>query len=400
MRDRARVAFLGIVLIGNLFVVACTRDAASTPVTPRLDAGVDGSTCSSASIEVVLRTALETAQRDNPGNPGWLFAIHAPRIGLDFRRAIGTEPATGTAIAAEAPFRIASVTKTFVAAAVLRLVEDGRIGLDAPIGGLLPSPYPSILKGGGYDPDAMTVHQLLAHTSGLYDYAQTDAYVEAVFSDPAHVWTREEQVRFAMTHGKPVGKPGEVFEYSDTGYVLLGAILEATTGKGLAAALRELDRFDALGLTQTWLETLEPPPADVHARAPQTYGGVALSTIDATSDLWGGGGLVSTTRDIEAFFRALFGGRVFSNPATLATMLTRTNANAVDSPAATGALGIFKKEIEGTTCFYHEGFWGVLALHCPSLDLGIVTVGMETEKLGNGAAALVLPALRAVRDCQ
>ncbi|WP_169928549.1 serine hydrolase domain-containing protein [Labilithrix luteola] len=390
--------------MSNVFAAnACTSDAAHDPVgeagpsAPSPDAsegGGDASTCSAATVEPVLRSALESAQRDNRENPGWLFAVHAPTIGLDFRSAIGTDRATGRALSSDAPFRIASVTKTFVAAAVLRLVEDGRLGLDAPIGGLLPAPYPSILKDGGYDPDAITVHQLLAHTSGLYDYAQTDAYVEAVFSEPTHVWTREEQVRFAMTHGKPVGKPGEVFEYSDTGYVLLGAIIETITGKGLAAALRELDRFEALGLTHTWLETLEPAPADAQPRAPQTYGGVPLTTIDASSDLWGGGGLVSTVHDVEAFFRALFGGRVFSKPETLTTMLTRTAAS------EPGALGIFTKEIEGTTCFYHEGFWGILSLHCPALDLGIVTVGMEAQKLGDGAAELVRPALRAVRDCR
>jgi D-alanyl-D-alanine carboxypeptidase len=370
-----------------------TADATPSPVGP--DAAPDSArTCSAADVEGTLRAALDTAEANHPGNPGWLLTVRAPSVGVDFHAAVGTNPDDGQRLSADATFRIASVTKTFVAVAILRLVEDGKLAIDAPIAGLLPSPYPALLIDGGYDPSAITVRQLLAHTSGLFDYAQSDAYLEVVFSDPSRAWTREDQVRFAMEHGKPVGKPGEKFEYSDTGYILLGAVLETVTGKSLAAAIRELDRFDALGLTNTWLETLESEPAGALPRAPQTYDGTPLTAINATTDVWGGGGLVSNTRDVEGFFRALFEARVFAKPQTLVTMRTKSDAQ------GPGALGIFVKDVEGTTCFYHEGFWGILSLFCPGLDLGVVAVGMETQKLGTGAVDLVRLAIRTVRDCK
>lgn len=85
------------------------------------------------------------------------------------------------------------------------------------------------------------------HTSGLYDYANEPKFVEYV-THGRHHWTRTEQVRFAITHGKPYAASGKEFHYSDTGYVLLGEIIERTTGRPLANAFRRLLGFDKLGL--------------------------------------------------------------------------------------------------------------------------------------------------------
>ena len=97
---------------------------------------------------------------------------------------------------------------------------------------------------GGYRPDAITVRQVLVHTSGIYDVGQDPAYQAAVNADPAKRWTRLEQVRFAMDHGAPVGEPGTVYAYSDTGYSLLGEIIERATGTPLADAYRTLLDFE------------------------------------------------------------------------------------------------------------------------------------------------------------
>src|SRR5207249_2644707 len=106
-------------------------------------------------------------------------------------------------------------------------------------------------------------------TSGIYDYAEDPGYQTFVVSHPRHRWTRAEQLRFAMTHGKPLFKPGTSFHYSDTGYVLLGEIIERQTQQSLAAAYRSLLGFDRLGLHETYLETLEPTPAKAMPRAHQ-----------------------------------------------------------------------------------------------------------------------------------
>ena len=112
----------------------------------------------------------------------------------------------------------------------------------------------------GYDATAITLRHLLQHTSGLYDYASDVDFQVQVLGEPSRRWTREEQVRLAMLEGDPLGEPGEVYAYSDTGYVLLGDVIERATGGTLGAAYRDLLRFDVLGLDSTWLEQVEPEP--------------------------------------------------------------------------------------------------------------------------------------------
>ena len=141
---------------------------------------------------------------------------------------------------ADRPVRIASNTKTYVAATVLRLSEEGRLSLDDSIDSYLPGPMVDLLTGDGYRPDQMTLRHLLTHTSGLYDHSDSQKYGDAIMADPQRRWTRAEQLEAAMEWGDPWGPPGAIYTYCDTGYVLLGAIIEEASGRSLAAAVREL----------------------------------------------------------------------------------------------------------------------------------------------------------------
>src|SRR4051812_30517537 len=264
-----------------------------------------------------LQRALERVVAQNPGFPGVILAVRGPN--LRFTGAAGfADPGAGVLLRHGATFRIASVTKTFTAAAILRLVERGRLGLDDPIAEHLDPATVTLLRRGGYDVASIRIRHLLQHTSGLYDYASDPAFVTAVVTDPQHRWTRSEQVEFAMSHGRPLFAPGTGFAYSDTGYVLLGEVLERTTGQVLADAYRNLLGFRRLGLRDTYLETLEPTPPGAAPRAHQYLGDIDMTAADPSFDLYGGGGLVSTVNDLNRFYRALFAGRVFTNPAMLA----------------------------------------------------------------------------------
>ena len=81
-----------------------------------------------------------------------------------------------------------------------------------------------------------------------------------MLADPAHAWTRGEQLR-RYVPTRPIGPPGAKFQYSDTGYVLLGEIIERAAGDSLAAVARREQGFDRLGLATTWWEIAEPAPA-------------------------------------------------------------------------------------------------------------------------------------------
>src|SRR4051794_10516153 len=243
-----------------------------------------------------LRRALERVVAENPAFPGAILAVRGPD--LRFTGAAGfADPAAGTPLRRGATFRIASVTKTFTAAAILRLVEGRKLGLDDPISEHLDPATVRLLRDGGYDVASIRIRHLLQHTSGLYDYASDQAFVTAVVGEPQHRWTRSEQIEFAMTHGRPLFAPGMGFAYSDTGYILLGEVLERTTGRGLAAAYRRLLRFDRLGLDDTYLETLEPVPPGARPRAHQYLGDIDMTGADPSFDLYGGGGLVSSVDD-------------------------------------------------------------------------------------------------------
>jgi D-alanyl-D-alanine carboxypeptidase len=274
------------------------------------------------------------------------------------------------------PVRIASNTKTYVAAAILRLVEDGRLDLDDAIAGHLPREVVELLDADGYDTETITIRHLLTHTSGLFDHSETGAYTDAIIADPHHRWTPVEQITLAVAIGDPHGPPGVIYTYCDTGYVLLGLILEQASGRPLAAAARKLIDFQKLGLDSTWWETMEPKPEGAADRAHQFFGDLDVTDFDPSFDLYGGGGIAATVGDLARFFGGLFRGEVYHDPGTLDTMLStfdglklRPDAGERTLPPGAYRMGVWVLETEGYTTYHHTGFWGTIAVHVPELDL-------------------------------
>jgi D-alanyl-D-alanine carboxypeptidase len=310
----------------------------------------------------VLQAVLDEFAAANPGAPGVIACVQSPRLGLDWRGAAGN-PARGSdeALTPAHTFRIASNTKTYVAAAVLRLAEDGRLDLDAPLRRHLTDDEIRLLEGDGYDLDAITLRHVLSHTGGLDEHSGDDRYGEAILADPHHVWTRAEQVAACVEWCDPVGPPGGQFKYSDTGYVLLGGVIERLTGQTLGVAVHQLLGYERLGLDATWWEIDEPAPATAGPRAHQYFG--AFDTYDwhPSLDLYGGGGLLCDVDDMTLFLRALLAGRVLHEDASLAAM--------TGDGTAGYRLGLFCLELDGRLVWGHMGFWNTFAFHVPSLDL-------------------------------
>lgn len=322
-----------------------------------------------------------------PAMPARLLHVLAPGLGVDVEVAAGVaDRSTGEPLAVGARFRIASVTKPFVAAAALRLVEEGRLGLEDPLTELLPGPYEELLRSGGYDTEAITLRHLLTHTSGIYDFA-ADAYADPDSADgfeaevrrnPKRRWTRYEQVAFAVARGRPYGAPGSVFAYSDTGACLVGEILERVTGRTMGAAIRELVGYERLRIRHTWQESIEPEPPELPQLSHQYEGETDVAEMHPSVDLYGGGGLMSTCRDLARFFRALLRGEVFRDPATLEAMTT-TQRGVPGSPEAgwpvdpaTYGMFLIRREIAGEVWWGHDGYWGTSVYTCPALDITIV----------------------------
>jgi D-alanyl-D-alanine carboxypeptidase len=350
-----------------------------------------------------LQLILDTEVQNNGAVHSAALHVDAPSLGLDWEGAAGmADPGGGRSMTPGTPVRIASNTKTFVAAAVLRLAEEGMLDIDDPIADHLPSEFVETLEGDGYDTGAMTVRHLLTHTSGLFDHSALDRYTEAIMADPMHRWTRAEQLQGAVDWGDPHGPPGEFYTYCDTGYVLLGGVVERVSGQPMAEAVRRLLDYEKLGLDSTWWETLEPRPAGAPDRAHQFYAEHDTADFDPSYDLYGGGGIASTVGDLARFYRALFTGGVYADPATSDLMLTTVDgARPLPEARPLGyRMGIWVVEIEGFTTYRHTGFFGTLATYVPELDLVVTAATNQNQDQGalNRLALEAIKAVAAARD--
>ena len=330
-------------------------------------------------IESKLQNVLDEFIAENPSIPGVMVTLESDQLSLGWSGSAGISNfESKQAILPNPPLSLASTSKTYIAAAILRLMEQGKLDLDDSINQHLPKHLLASLKNGDYSPGIITIRHMLTHTSGLLDFGKLNAYAEAVISNPSHRWSREEQLKFAMGHGAPVGSPGERFHYSDTGYILLGEIIEQRSGMALAPALRKLLKFNELGLRSTWLETLEPVPETAPPRAHQYFGSTDVIDFDASMDLYGGGGLVANMPDLARFFEALFEGGVFEKPQSLATMLSSSipdYGGPMSFETSHGFYqychGVYSSEYRNYTIFQHGGFWGTLGAYLPALDLSL-----------------------------
>jgi D-alanyl-D-alanine carboxypeptidase len=304
--------------------------------------------------------------------------------------------------------RIASNTKTFVAATAVSLAHGGLFDLDRPIEAMLPGPLTELLAA-RYDPGVITPRMLLRHTSGITEHcaadaAGTSAYLRAARTRPLHRWTPTEQIRFSLEHFGPGGAAGAAVRYSDTGYVVLGQLIEHLTGRPLPAVVRERCRLDALGLDHTWWESLEPGPYPEPRRLHVRLGDDDWEGVDCSFDLFGGGGLVSTVGDLATWWRALFARRVLPD-AALAELLT---VQGLGGPGCDGdgdgdgdggtlgeaGLGIFRRRVAGRSWWTHRGLWGSLVLHDADGDCTVTMFdaqaaepGEALEELGAALAA-------------
>ena len=352
-----------------------------------------------------LQALVDAAVADNESIHGVALHVDSPLVGLDWEGAAGAaDPTHGTPMTADRPVRLASNAKTFIAAAVLRLWEEGKLDLDDSIAARLGVEHTEMLLGDGYDTEAITIRHLLTHTSGLFDHTVPSVYVESILSDPYRRWTRTEQVTGAVEWGDPHAGPGEVYTYCDTGYVLLGEIVERAAERPMAQAVRDLVGYSDLEMGSTWWEILEEPPVGAPERAHQFLDDLDVTGFDPSYDLYGGGGVVSTVGDLARFWRALFSTGVFERSDTLDTMLTTldgTRALADASPRALppGAyrMGLWEVEVEGYATYRHTGFWGTLATYVPELDL-VVTLTVNQNQCGTVMDDLARDVIRIVGE--
>ncbi|WP_165814697.1 serine hydrolase domain-containing protein [Labrenzia sp. 011] len=166
------------------------------------------------------------------------------------------EAMPGVPLTVDGQFRNGAVALTYVAALALRLAEAGRFDLDRPIAEWLPD-LPAA--------DTATPRMLLNMTAGYPDHAANDkGFLEPFYADPFHQWTPEELIDVSLSTPRRFA-PGENWDYSHSGYVILGRVLEAATGESLAALMQH-HVLDPLELSQTHdFDTPYVPQPVVHS---------------------------------------------------------------------------------------------------------------------------------------
>ncbi|WP_198676101.1 serine hydrolase domain-containing protein [Kribbella monticola] len=213
-----------------------------------------------------------------------------------------------TPVPARGLFRAGSITKTFLAAVVLQLVAERKLALDDHLTDLLP-------QSAGVVPGAehITVQQMLTHTSGLGDF-MSDLPLRppsAFLAVRWKTWDPWELLKLASAH--PTTTPGQ-YHYSNAGYLLLGMVVERTTGHSYGTEIQHRV-IDRLGLHQTTMPGTDP---FIHGPHPHGYLPVedngTIRPVDLTElnpSVFGAAGeLVSSTSDLNRFFAALLDGKV------------------------------------------------------------------------------------------
>lgn len=274
-------------------------------------------------LEAILEQTV--AYRNTPGVAVY---VHIPGKGMWMGARGLANVELGIPLVPHDRFRIASVTKTFVATVVLQLAQEGTLSLDDSVERWLPRLLPN--------GDQITIRQLLNHTSGLYDYLNDPAFDETVFRDPHRVWYPAELVRYAVQRGTYFA-PGAGWFYSNTNYIVLGMIVERVSGQSLASNIRSR-MLNPLKLKHTFFESAEPMPAGiVHG-----YVGQYDYTDVDMSFAWAAGGMVSTTEDLGRFADALFSGQLLDPAHTQALLDFRSVNGAWGAPYLSYGLGVMQ----------------------------------------------------------
>ena len=196
-------------------------------------------------------------------------------------------------------FQIGSVTKQFTAAIVLKLAEQGKISLTDK----LSKYYPDFIKA-----DIITIHHLLSHTSGIYNYTDDTSFMQNEITTPV-----TEKRMLALFSAKELDfSPGSQFKYSNSGYYLLGAIIRKVAGKSYEQVVKELI-FQPIAMTHSGFDFIHLKSRD------KATGYAALSDedihkermVDSTVS-FSGGAIYSTTGDLLKWHYALLNNKVIS----------------------------------------------------------------------------------------
>ncbi len=317
--------------------------------------------------------------------------VYSEKLGLDYTYPTGT---------ANQPYHVASIGKLFTATLVQMLAERGHLAVKDFISQYLPhSTLDRLFVYQDIDyASQVTIEHLLGHTSGVADYfeggtTEGKSFINEILTNTGFHWTPEKLLAYTRDHQRSVGIPGNVFNYSDTGYILLGLIIEKVTGKSFAQNLKD-EFFLPLEMNNSYLMFYSEP-----ANTPKKeinkiwFNKVEITGFESLSCDWSGGGIISTTADLLKFNQALRKGQLVQK-STLESMDSCTHKF---QPGIYYGLGMM--EIRFKEFFFLlgklpkiKGHIGILSTHLfydPSTDAHIImNFGSNTFMVGSFKALI------------
>ena len=342
-------------------------------------------------IEAQLASILDSIYTKHPKGVGFILHVEAPDHQISWSGAAGySNRETKELLEKDQPGQIASITKTFVSATILRLIELGKLDLYQKISSALPKRSLDLLENRGYAIDSLTVAHLLSHRSGIPHNGTPNWYAKEK-NHPKYRWSRDELISDAITTLEK-GKVGS-FNYSDVNFYLLTEIIEEIEETSFYLAMRELLKFEEIGLDHLWFYTLEPNPRTAKERFHQYRESRDwISTFDESPNwgLWGGSGIVATAEDLAKFCQALASNQIFDKPGTLKLMLTQIGEGKPvqnigleandEQYSSQYRMGITQIDGPGFKAIGHDGYWGSLMYHLPDQNASFALFALNSDE--------------------
>ncbi|EJQ29379.1 hypothetical protein IEC_05822 [Bacillus toyonensis] len=345
MKTRSQITFASLALLIAGSALLYTSPTSIVKAAPTQNVSSSSQTSTQRD-----RTSVKQAMRDTLqlGYPGILAKTSEGEKTWGYAAGVA-DLSTKKPMKTDFRFRIASVTKTFTATVVLQLAGENRLNLDDSIEKWLPG----VIQGNGYDGNQITIRQILNHTSGIVEYARSKEI--DFFTNTKKSFTAEELVKIGLSM-PPEFAPGKGWSYSNTGYVLLGILIEKVTGNSYAEEI-ENRIIEPLELSNTFLPgNSSVIPGTKHARGYlQPDGASELKDVTYYNPSIGSsaGDMISTADDLNKFFSSLLGGKLLKEQ-QLKQMLTTVPTGIAETGGY--GLGIYETKLpNGVSIWGHSG---------------------------------------------
>lgn len=325
------------------------------------------------SIEAKFKRLVDSSSKEQNA----YLLVHSDKLDLHWSLAQGYTD--GELALPEQPYHIASITKSFTAIIIAMLVEEGRISYSDSIAAFLPEKLIQglhVYKGKEYS-SAITIEHLVSNTSGVPDYfegkTKQGRFLEILLREPTRVWTPEETIEWSKQYHRPRFKPGYGSHYSNTGFNLLGLIIEQVTSESYSNIVHKYI-FQRLNMDQSHLPHFSAPkyksPLPI-AKLNLMGNFIDVETLRSSTSTYASGQMVSTSEDLLKYMKAMCDNSLITDQSLTQMMQWEKMRVGIDY-----GYGLMRVRMHAFFPKYnvwgHLGSTGSFMLYNPYLDVHII----------------------------